>query len=166
MNSASNQAKAETLIKRLRNKFFFQFFLWLKLPVAFWSGVKLESVDLSHAVASVPFKRFTQNPFRSTYFASLAMAAELSTGILSLIAIHAATEKVSMLVIKLEAEYFKKAVSRTFFTCMDGEKISGAIQQTIANSEAVIVTCESTGKNSQGELIAKFYLTWSFKKKS
>jgi len=138
----------------------------MKLPSAFWSGVKLQHVDLSKATASVPFKRFTQNPFKSTYFACLAMAAELSTGILSMIAIQAATKKVSMLVVKLEAEYFKKATSNTYFTCNDGEKIFDAITQTITTGEAVIIRCESTGINAQDELVAKFYLTWSYKVKS
>jgi hypothetical protein len=166
MNSAIDTGKANAFIKKLNNKFFFRFFLWMKLPSAYWSGVKLIHVDLSKATATVPFKRFTQNPFKSTYFACLAMAAELSTGILSMIAIQCATKKVSMLVVKLEAEYFKKATSITYFTCNDGEKIFDAVAQTINTGEAVTIRCESIGKNEQGELVAKFYLKWSYKVKA
>lgn len=165
MNTILDKTKSDALIKKISNKFLFRIYLWNKLPSAFWSGVQLQQIDYTQATASVPFKRFTQNPFRSTYFACLAMAAELSTGILSIVALAAAPKKVSMLVVKLEAEYFKKATERTFFTCVDGDKIFEAIEKTIATGEAVEVKCESIGKNTAGELIAKFYLTWSYKVK-
>ncbi|MEO8149918.1 MAG: thioesterase [Bacteroidia bacterium] len=166
MTEAIDLFKAKAFIKRIENRFLFRFFLWVKLPVAFWCGVKLIHIDLSKSITTVPFKRLTQNPFKSTYFACLAMAAELSTGIFPLIAIQAATKKVSMLVVKLEAEYFKKATSITYFTCADGEKIFKAIEQTITTGKAVTIMCESVGKNAQDELVAKFFLTWSFKVKS
>lgn len=165
MNIILDKSKSDALIKKISNKFLFRVYLWNKLPSAFWSGVQLQHIDYTQAIASVPFKRFTQNPFRSTYFACLAMAAELSTGILSIVALTSAPKKVSMLVLKLEAEYFKKATERTFFTCVDGNKIFAAIEKTIATGEAVEVKCESIGKNAAGELIAKFYLTWSYKVK-
>lgn len=166
MTEEIDLSKANAFIKRIESKFLFRFFLWMKLPVAFWCGVKLKHIDLKKSIATVPYKRLTQNPFKSTYFACLAMAAELSTGIFPLIAIQAASKKVSMLVVKLEAEYFKKATAVTFFTCEDGEKIFNAIEQTIASGQAVTIVCESVGKNAAGELVAKFFLTWSFKVKS
>jgi hypothetical protein len=79
--------KAKTqLITKLNNKWKFGFYLWLKLPAAFYSGVRLVKANENEATASVPYKRMSQNPFGSTYFACLAMAAELSTGVLCLIA--------------------------------------------------------------------------------
>lgn len=43
------------------------------------------------------------------------MAAEMSTGILALAHIHKRQPSVSMLVIKMEAHYHKKAVGPTLF---------------------------------------------------
>ena len=57
-------------------------------------------------ITSVPYKWLTQNPFRSTYFASLAMAAEMSTGILALSNVYKRNPPFSMLVIKMEASLF------------------------------------------------------------
>jgi hypothetical protein len=166
MENTFSDAKAQALIKKLNNSFFFRTYLFMQLPVAFYSGIKLHHVSIKEATASVPFKRFTKNPFRSTYFACLAMAAELTTGILGLIALKSTDKKVSMLVLHLEASYFKKAIDTTFFTCVDGDKIRTAIQQSITTGEAVEVKCESIGKNKAGELVATFYITWSFKVKS
>jgi len=56
-------------------------FLFWKLPAAFFSGVKIKDIDESKCVVTVPYTWFTQNPFRSTYFASLAMAADEYRGI-------------------------------------------------------------------------------------
>ncbi len=71
-----------------------------------------------------------------------------------------------MLVIKLEAAYFKKAVNRTSFVCEDGELIKTAVNETIATGEAKVVRTKSVGKNKEGEVVAEFYITWSFKAKS
>ena len=166
MEKVFSDAKATALIKKLNNGFFFRAYLFMQLPAAFYSGIRLLQVSAKQASASVPFTRFTKNPFRSTYFACLAMAAELTTGILGLIALKSTDKKISMLVLNLEASYSKKATDTTFFTCVDGDKIRAAINQTITTGEAVEVKCESIGQNKAGELIATFYITWSFKVKS
>jgi hypothetical protein len=141
-------------------------FLLFKLPSAFFSGVRLRDIDAKHSIVSVPYKWFSQNPFKSTYFACQAMAAEMSTGVLGLMQLHKRIPAVSMLVVKLEAAYFKKAISRTYFVCEDGELIQTAVDETIATGEARTIRTKSIGKNKEGEVVAEFYITWSFKSKS
>lgn len=164
MPADANKTKA--LIKKLNNRLLFRFYLWLKLPAAWRSGVQLLYLDEQKATASVPFKRFTQNPFHSTYFACLSMAAELTTGIHAIVAIRSVSRNVSMLIIKSEAEYLKKATSTTEFTCTDGNIIKAAVEQAVQTGETVTVKSCSTGSNEQGETVAQFYFTWSFKLKS
>ena len=62
----------------------YRLFLLRHLPAAYFSGLRIEKMDEQHCVVSVPYKWFTRNPFRSTYFACLSMAAEMSTGVLAL----------------------------------------------------------------------------------
>ncbi|MDZ4808881.1 MAG: thioesterase, partial [Bacteroidota bacterium] len=83
-----------------------------------------------------------------------------------LMQLHKRKPAVSMLVVGLEAAYFKKAVGRTSFICEDGELIQRMVDETIATGEARSVKAKSTGTNKDGELIAEFYITWSFKAKS
>jgi Domain of unknown function (DUF4442) len=144
----------------------FRMFLFLKLPSAFFSGVRIKEIDETKCITSVPYKWFSQNPFRSTYFACLAMAAEMSTGLLGLLHIHKRKPAVSMLVIKLEAEYFKKAVGRTTFTCDEGEQIKATIEKAVASGEGTTWRAKSIGKNEKNEIVATFYITWSFKAKT
>lgn len=158
----SNTAKFFQLVK---HPFKFRLFLFSKLPAAYFSGVRVRSIDENSCTVSVPFKWLTQNPFRSTYFASLSMAAEMSTGTLALAQIYKRNPPVSMLVVKVESNYFKKAADKTTFTCEDGLLIKQAVEDSIATGEGKTVTAKSVGRNKAGEVVAEFFVTWSFKAK-
>ena len=139
--------------------------LW-KLPASFFSGVRVDSLIPEACVCSVPHRWITQNPFRSTYFASLSMAAEMSTGLLAMAHLYQSTPAVSMLVTRLEADFFKKATERIFFTCADGEVFYEAVNGTLEDGLPRTVRARATGRNSAGEVVADFYITWSLKAKS
>lgn len=138
-------------------------FLLTRLPAAFFSGVRLMDVDEKQCTATVPYKWFSQNPFRSTYFACLAMAAELSTGALSMLHLYKRQPAVSMLIVKMEATFLKKATGTTTFTCVEGAALKEAIEQAIITGQAQTLIVRSSGVNEQGESVAEFLFTWSFK---
>ena len=141
----------------------FNLFLLYKLPSAFFCGVRVKSVSESNCIVSVPYKWLSQNPFKSTYFACLAMAAEMSTGLLAMQYTYDAQPAVSMLVTQLEANYFKKAIGITYFTCEDGSAFETIISQCKSSGESKTLKAKSMGRNAAGEIIAEFYITWSFK---
>jgi len=143
----------------------FRMFLLSKLPSAYFSGVRVKSLDENKCEVSVTFKWFSQNPFRSTYFACLSMAAEMSTGALALAHLYKRKPAVSMLVVKTEGEYFKKAVDKTTFLCEDGLEIKKRIEDAIESGEGRTIRAKTIGKNKAGELVAEFFITWSFKAK-
>ncbi len=155
-----------SFIRLLTNPLKFRLFLFAKLPSAFFSGVRVRYMDEKRCEASVPFKWFSQNPFKSTYFACLAMAGELTTGALGMAHIYKRKPSVSMLVVKMEAAYFKKATGRTIFACEDGEKFRHAIEESIATGESRTVEAKTTGRNKEGEIVCEMQVTWSFKSKS
>ena len=150
----------------LKHPFKFRIFLLSKLPSAYFAGVRIREVDEKRCVVTVPYKWFTKNPFRSTYFACLGMAAEMSTGALCMIHLFKRKPAISMLVVKVEGNYFKKATGIVSFICEDGELIEKMIEESISTSEARTVKTKSIGTNKEGELVAEFYITWSFKGKS
>lgn len=149
----------------IRNKVKYRLFLLRQLPAAYFAGLQIREVDAEHCTVSVPYKWFTKNPFRSTYFACLAMAAELSTGVLVMANVYRRRPSVSMLVVATEARFAKKATGLTLFTCSDGLLIREAVERAIATSEPQTLTVQSSGYNTGGELIAEFSFTWSFKAK-
>jgi hypothetical protein len=156
-------ADKAAFIRVMKHPLKFRMFLLSKLPSAYFTGVRVKEVDEKKCVTTVPYKWFSKNPFRSTYFASLAMAAEMSTGALALLHLYKRKPAVSMLLVKLEAEYFKKATDKTSFVCNDGELIQKAIEECVTTGEARTVKAKSTGTNKAGEIVAVFFITWSFK---
>ena len=153
-------------LKLMNNPVKVRLFLLSKIPAAFFSGVRIKNINEQECQVSVPYKWFSQNPFRSTYFACLAMAGEMSTGALAMAHIYKKTPRVSMLVINMEASFVRRATGLTTFTCSDGERFENAITETTRTGEAVTLTARSTGRNSAGEVIAEFVITWSFKSKA
>jgi hypothetical protein len=149
----------------ISSKLKYSLFLLKNLPSAYFSGLKLVAVSEEKCSISVPFKWFSKNPFRSTYFACLSMAAEMSTGILALGNIYGVNPGVSMLVVNATSNFYKKATDITTFTCNDGLLFQQKIQETINTKQPVTVTAKSDGYNKAGELVASFSFTWSFKAK-
>lgn len=144
----------------------FRIFLLSKLPSAFFSGVKIKYADDAKAIVNIRYKWFTKNPFKSTYFACLSMAAEMSTGILAMAHLYEQTPQVSMLVVKTEAIYLKKATGVTSFTCEDGMMLKQTIQEAMSSGKSTSFAARSVGKDAEGEIIAEFTITWSFKVKA
>jgi hypothetical protein len=159
--NANFQAFAKLMMHPVK----FRIFLFTKLPSAYFSGVRVKSIDENKCEVTVPFKWFSQNPFRSTYFACLSMAAEMSTGALCLACLYKIKPAVSMLVIRTDGEYFKKATDITTFTCEDGALIKQIIEEAISTGEARTMIAKTTGRNKTGEIVAEFKITWSFKAK-
>lgn len=154
------------LIRSLKHPLKFRMFLLSNLPNAFFAGLRIKDLDETVCRVTVPYKWFTKNPFRSTYFACLSMAAEMSTGTLCLVHLYKRNPPVSMLVVKVEAEYFKKATGKTVFTCEEGRMIKETIEQAIEKGEPRTFKARSIGKNAEGLIVADFFITWSFKVKS
>jgi hypothetical protein len=155
--------RTEDFIRLIKHPVKFRVFLFLRLPSAFFAGVRVKEINKSVCVVKVPYKWFSQNPFRSTYFACLSMAAELSTGALSMAHLYKKQPPVSMLVVRVESEYYKKATGVTIFTCSAGNDISQVIEEAIRTGEGKSIKVQSTGRNSNGEVVAEFWITWSFK---
>jgi hypothetical protein len=147
------------------NAFKFRLFLLRKLPAAYIAGIRIKNCNEESCSVSVPFKWRTQNPFRSTYFACLSMAAEMSTGVLAMANVYQRKPKVSMLITSVESNYYKKAVGNTTFICNDGLEIRKTVNEAYETLLPQTIKAKSQGYNKQNELIAEFWFTWSFKVK-
>src|SRR5688500_12759222 len=160
-----HEAQKSTFFNLANSSFKFRLFLLTKLPAAFIAGLRIERCDEEACIVSVPFKWLTQNPFRSTYFACLSMAAEMSTGALAMANIYKRKPAISMLITNVESNYYKKAIGKTIFTCNEGLVIKDAINTAYTSSSPQIIRLKSVGYNIHNELVAEFWFTWSFKVK-
>lgn len=144
----------------------FTTFLLSRLPAAYLCGIRIKDISAERSTVSVRYSWLTQNPFKSIYFACLSMAAEMSTGVLALLHIYKRNPPVSMLLIKLESEFFKKSTGRILFSCKDGEALQLAVEEAVVTHEPVTCEARSIGINEKGEVVAEFKITWSFRVKN
>ena len=140
-------------------------FTFLKLPSAWWCGVRLKYIDEKKAITTVKHKWMNQNPFKSMFWAVQGMAAELSTGALVMNEIQKSGKKVSMLVANNKATFTKKATGRITFTCEDGELIADAIKKTVETGEGQTCWMKSVGVNKDGVEVSTFHFEWTVKEK-
>ncbi|SFJ17612.1 DUF4442 domain-containing protein [Myroides guanonis] len=140
-------------------------FLFLKLPAAFWSGVRLKYIDDNSSITTVKHGWRNQNPFNSMYFAVQAMAAELSTGVLVMKKIEDSNKRISMLVANNTSSFTKKATGRIDFKCTDGLLVELAIQKAIDTGEGQTFWMKSVGTNEKGEQVSEMKFEWTVKVK-
>ncbi len=160
-----NEPKSTSFFHLANNTLKFQLFLLTKLPAAFIAGIRIKQCNEESCSVSIPFKWLTQNPFRSTYFACLSMAAEMSTGALAMANVYQRKPSASMLITSVDSKYHKKAIGKTIFTCKEGQAMKQAINEAYATSSPQTIRVKSEGFNPQNELVAEFWFTWSFKVK-
>ena len=149
----------------ISNPISFRFFLFQKLPAAFFAGLRIAHFDANTCTVKIKYSWFSKNPFKSVYFAVEAMAAEMASGMLVFGQVYKRQPAISMLVVKMEVDFVKKATGVILFTCDEGEKIQEQINQSIQDGEAKTFICTSTGKNELNETVAVFNITWSVKAK-
>ena len=156
-------AEAARLVRQLRNPLLLRGYFLAKLPLALAAGLRVEELSAERCATSVPYGWRTTNPFRSTYFAALSMAAELSTGALGMLAVRSAPEPVALLIVGLTASFEKKAAGRTTFLCADGPLVFAAVDRTLETGEPATAEMTSIGTLPDGGVAARFTFTWAFK---
>ncbi|MGY5351693.1 PaaI family thioesterase [Wenyingzhuangia sp. IMCC45533] len=143
----------------------FNRFLKFKLPSAFICGVKINDLNNERCITTVKLTWFNKNPFKSIYFAVLAMAAELSTGALVLRKTHQTNMSFSTLVVGMKADFYKKAVGKIFFTCDEFKNIDECVHRALLTKQGESFKLISIGVDDEGDEVAKFEFTWSIKVK-
>lgn len=149
--------------RQLANPFLLKLYFLAKLPLALIAGLRVRRLDAERCEVTVPYGWRTTNPFRSTYFAALSMAAELATGAPAMLAVRLAPRPVAFLVVGLAATFEKKATGRTTFTCEEVGALFEAVAKTVASGEPATARVASVGRAPDGTVVARFDFTWSFK---
>ena len=145
--------------------FSINYFLFFKLPSAYWSGVRVKSINNNECVVSVKLNWFNKNPFKSIFWAVQGMAAELSTGMLVSKQINDRKINVSMLVISSSSNFYKKAVGRIKFNCIQGNELKNVFDKLDEKNPTNKITMFSRGIDEAGDVVSDFKFEWSFKRK-
>lgn len=154
------------LRKRMTGRLGMRLYMLAKLPLGLFAGLRIRELTPERCAVSVPYGWRSTNPFKSTYFAAQAMAAEMSTGALALAATELASGSVAMLIVGLEAQFGKKATSEATFICEDGVGAFAAVEMALASGEPQTWRAQTVGRLANGDEVSRFVFTWSFKRRS
>jgi len=158
--------KGDRLRRRVLKRLPVALWLWKALPLAAFAGLRVVRLDGNGCSVRLPGGWRTQNPFRSTYFAAQAMAAEMSTGAPALVLLADVPASVAMLVVGLRATYSKKIVGPSVFTFDGVEGMRAAVGKAAESDEAEVFIARSVGRDDGGDVAAEFEITWSFKRRA
>jgi hypothetical protein len=141
----------------------FNAFLFLKLPAAWWCGVRLSELSEGEAVSYVRYRWINQNPFNSMFWAVQGMAAELATGALVHQEISNTGKGISMLVFSNRAHFRKKARGRITFRCSQGAEVRETIRKVLKTGEGHTLWMTSVGTDESGDVVSEFHFEWTLK---
>jgi hypothetical protein len=158
--------KGKKFKSRIDNWFLFNLFLLIKLPLAWIAGSRVKRIDAEGCSITMPFGWRNQNPFQSMYFAAQSMSAEMSTGMLCMLAIENSGQSIAMLVSDNRAQFTKKVDGHVTFTCNDGKKMFDAVAETCRTGEPVLVEMKAVGVLDNGVEASNFTFVWTVKKRS
>ena len=143
-----------------------RYFTILKLPLVYFSGIRITTIDTDRVEASVKLKWINQNPFRSMFWAVQGMAAELTTGVLLMREINAQKSSVSMLLVETKASFSKKAKGKIVFSSDESKSAKDLIEKAISTGDGQLHWFTSIGKDENGDEVSRFQFHWSVKSKS
>ena len=163
MDFQFDEKKLKYFQRVLNNRVLFKIVLLFQVPINFIVGMRLRELNEKSCKVSVPYRWFNKNPFKSTFWAVLGMAAEASTGVLVMMYTYKLDPSVSIIVGDCFGEFVAKAKDLTTFVCNDGERIAETVEKAIKTGEPQEVLCQTVGYSKAGEEVARFTFTWKMK---
>jgi Domain of unknown function (DUF4442) len=160
-----DQKKLRYVQRLLGNRVLFKIVLLFQVPMDFIAGMRVRELNEDACKVTVPYRWRNKNPFKSTFWAVLGMAAEMSTGALVKMYTYKLVPSVAIIVGDTTGEFMAKAKDLTTFVCKDGRRIAATVKKAIKTGEPQEVLCRTIGYSQEGEEVARFTFTWKMKRR-
>jgi len=165
MDFQFDEKKLKFVQRVANNRVIFKIVMLFQVPLDFIAGIRLRELNDESCKVSVPYRWLNKNPFKSTFWAILGMAAELSTGALVMMYTYKLVPSVAIIVGDCSGEFIAKARDLTTFVCNDGKLIAETVKNAIKTGEPQEVLCKTIGYSKAGEEVARFTFTWKMKRR-
>ena len=152
--------------KLMLRSFLFRLGLIKMLPLGFLAGLKITRLDDEGCDVTVPYKFLNFNPFKTTYWAVLGMAAEMASGAILLNYARNIKPSVATFVVGCDSKFVNRALTKVTFSCNDTDTIKQAVLQAAETGEAVTFETSTNGVDASGQVVAEFTFSWSVKGRS
>lgn len=141
--------------------------LW-KIPLLFSVRPKVKEISSERLVVEIPLTRWTKNHLGSMYFGALAIGADCTIGLLALHLVKEMGGEVHLSFKDFHAEFLKRPEGDVHFICDQGPALQKFVAEVLASGERKNLSVKGYAvvKGREDEVVAKFALTLSLKKKS
>jgi hypothetical protein len=160
-----DQKKLRFFQRLLGNRLFFKVAIFFQVPMDFIAGMRIRELNEESCKVTVPYRWLNKNPFKSTFWAVLGMAAEMSTGALVKMYTYKLEPSVAIIVGDCTGEFVTKATDPTAFVCKDGRRIAVTVKKAVLTGKPQEVLCKTIGYSQEGEEVARFTFTWKMKRR-
>ncbi len=145
-----------------------RYFGLMKIPLILFVRPKVYQLDGERCILGIPLKRRTKNHLNSLYFGTLAIGADLASGLLAMEMIKQSNQRISLVFKDMQANFLKRVDADAVFTCSEGPKINSLIKKVLESGERhhESININVTAPDKYGdEVLAEFSLTLSLKAK-
>lgn len=163
MSYQLNQQKMEAYRSDMLSSVKFKLGLFASVPMAFMAGCRVQELDEKRCVTTIPYKWMNNNPFKTTYWAVLGMAAEMAPGALLLMYTYQSKPSISTYVTACEAKFVKRALTKVTFVCEEGEQFKDAVMQAVETGKAQSLVTTVKGYDTEGQVVNEWLFTWGIK---
>ena len=149
--------------KVISNRFLLRLGMLYQLPLGFLTGMHVKHMDDEKCTVAVGYKFLNRNPFKTTYWAVLGMAAEMASGILLITYTKYVSPSVATYVVGCESKFINRALGVTTFECKDAKYIKEQVKLAAETGAGYTFKSATTGYSADGTVVAEFIFTWSVK---
>lgn len=158
-----DEAGIQKTMSLMNKPFLYRLFMLNMVLFVFFIGMKILEIDGRQCTVTVPYRFINKNPFKTTYWAVLGMAAEMAGGALLLAYARNIKPSVATFVVGCEARFINRALGVTSFKCEDGEFIREKVALAAATGEGHTFKTTTMGYSEDGSEVSEFIFTWSVK---
>ena len=133
--------------------------------MGFLSGMRVIRLDDEACEVHMRYRWLVKNPFNSTFWAVMGMAAEMTTGALILSYTQDQTPNVSFILIDMDAKFLKKAKGNVRYVCEHSAQVKKAVQEAMQDGDKHPITLPTQAYNEAGDLIAEMKFSWVLQKR-
>lgn len=147
---------------------FMRAFGLFKVPLIALVRPSIVAMTNEMVVVKIPLNIVTRNHLKSMYFGTLAIGADCAGGYLAVRKILKERLPLTFVFKDFKAEFLKRPDGDVHFTCREGSRIAQTMAKALATGERENDTLliEATVPSRSEEVVARFHLTLSIKKKA
>ena len=152
----------KNLAQKLTTPWKLRIWMMKRLPMGLISGMVIESLNENGCKVMLKDRFWIRNPFGSVFWAVMAMAAEMSTGVLVYAYVSGTNTK--YILIGVQGDFLKKLRGKSYYFCPSGQDVLRNLKSLENPGDTCTVLLPVTAYDQAGHIVAEFKFSWQLRK--